>query len=389
MSNESLYDVLGISKDASDDEIKRAYKKLALKYHPDKNTDDKEKAEQQFKKITQAYTVLSDSKKKQEYDQFGSVGDMPPMPDINDILGKVFGMGVTPTEFGGFEFPGMGGMGGMGNPFSFMFGSHGSVHRPRNPDVLHVDVSLQDLYHGCTKKADYNISDNCNGCKGNGVTDQKDIIKCMTCDGKGIVTVQLNPIMISQSTCHSCGGNGKMIKPGKECPVCKGHKQVHTKKSLEFRIPKGVQNGYTFKLENKGSFDPSNGGYSDLILVFRHIDNKLCPSLTIDEGHNVHYILDIKLEELLCGFEKIVNLYGFDLTIQSSGYINPNNVYVIDNLGLPFHKRGSSGNLHIRLKVIFPEDASKVIKYQDVFLKVFKLQAPVILDKAENHIVLK
>lgn len=393
VSNESLYDILDVKRSATDDDIRKAYKKLALKCHPDKNTDRKEEAEQQFKKVTEAYSILSDDRKRQEYDQFGSVGEMPAMPDINDIFSKMFGGmggGGVATEFGGFDFGGMGGMGGMGGPFSFMFGGQPSQGRPmrRNPDVLQIEVNLKDLFHGCVKKVEYGIIDNCNSCKGHGVLDLKDIIKCMTCDGKGVIMKQINPIMMSTCTCHSCGGNGRMIRVGKECSTCKGQKLVGIKKALELKIPKGVANNYTYKLDSKGSFDVDSGTYLDLVIMFKHSDLQLSNHLTIDEEHNVKMTLDIKLEEVLCGYEHVLNIYGFDFTIANDGYLIPNKTYIIQNMGLPMHKKSSQGNLYINFNVVYPDDINKMNKYQDIFLKIFKTQQ-VKIETRDNFYQLK
>ena len=356
---ENLYDVLGVSKTATPEEIKKVYRRKAVEFHPDKNPDNREEAEAKFKKLAEAYAILSDEEKRRQYDTLGTVGDMPPMPDINDIFASMFGgMGM-----------GMG-MGGM-DPFGGMFGNIGGLRAQRNTETLGVDVSFEDVYKGCTKRVEYNIQEMCGACKGVGVADPKDIIKCMGCGGKGMVTQMINPIMMTTTTCGSCGGQGKMIKQGKECHTCKGSKTVRGVRVIELKLPKGVHQGFGQKVDGKGSWDVGSEQYNDLLVVFNVANND--NNIILDEHHNLFVTIPVKLEEVLCGFTRTLNLYGAPTTIKSQGFINPSKEYKFDGMGLPKFRKSVPGDLVFRLQVDWNAiDASRIAKYADVFTKIFK-----------------
>lgn len=358
--SECLYSVLGVSRDATAEEIKKAYKKLALQLHPDKNPDDPTSSEK-FKKVTMAYDVLSDAEKKTQYDKYGSVGDMPQMTDINEILKNVFG---NSSPFGG------GGEGG----FSFMFGGFDPFekfqppHPERDCDVLNLDVSLKDILEGNTKRVEYEILDKCRTCNGLGAVNPSDVIKCMMCNGEGVRVQQMGPFFMSKTLCHSCFGNGSVIKDNKQCSNCHGGKFAHYKKTLNIEIPKGIPNRFAHKLDNKGSYNKITKDHNNLLIVFQYVIPK---NIEIDKHNNVYITIDVKLDELLCGFVKQINLYDIPHTIISKRYYNPSKPLVIQNKGLPIHKKNRSGDLIIKTHITYI-DEEKINKYKDVFMKVFK-----------------
>lgn len=387
------YEELNISKSASADEIKKAYKRKAVEYHPDKTAGDKEK-EEKFKKINEAYSILSDPKKKEMYDRFGTVdntaGNMP--EDVQDIFSKMFsgamgggipGMGGMP---GGFSFMFSGSDGGAGasleDIFGQMFGGgHGcSVHTEK----IDVPITLSEIYHGTTKKVEFELMDVCVKCNGCGASDPNSIIKCLTCKGEGKVAKQLNPFMITMAMCDSCGGTGSVIKNNKVCQGCKGGKTQYNKKSFELNIPKGIPHNYDIKMQGKGSWSPKTKQYGNIVFRFKY---DIRPPYSL-QGLDVHYGMTLTLDELLCGFEKTVDLYGETQKIYSEGYFNPTKPFVIHNKGIPDAKNPKNkGNFVIHFTMQY-EDSNKISKYTDVLLKIYKRKTVELTEEEKKKALL-
>jgi DnaJ-class molecular chaperone len=375
MQNQDLYDALKISKGASTDEIRKAFKRQAMEYHPDKTAGDKEK-EEQFKKINEAYSVLSDPQKRDMYDKFGVVDGGAgggPGPDISDLFKNMFnGGGGMPGGGGGFSFvfgggPPGGGGGGMEDILGQMFGGGGGPGRQsQQHELIDVPISLTELYHGTTKKIEFEILDMCHKCQGSGAQDPSHILKCMMCKGEGHVNIQINHFMTTTVTCDSCGGQGTTIKNNKFCSSCNGKKTQYTKKTFELAIPKGISNGHAVRMNGKGSWNEQTKQHG--VMVFRIIHN-IQPPFSL-QGSDVSYKMDVTLDELLCGFEKEIDLYGEKKKVISPGYFNPSKPHVTPGKGLPTSKK-NNGNFVINWNVIF-EDSPRLAKYNDVFQKVMK-----------------
>lgn len=371
-TSDDLYGIIGVSKTASQEEIKKAYKRLALKLHPDKNPGD-EKAEERFKKVTEAYNVLSDESLRAKYNKYGTTdvddGNMQFPHDLNDILKNMFGMN----------------MGHMGNPFGNPFNN---TNRAQVVQTIQIPISLSTVLNGGSQKIDYELRILCTSCKGHGAVDICDIIKCLKCNGSGSVTQAFAPFAVMSTTCNSCFGTGQMIKPGKECVVCKASKLIKTQKSIKVEIHKGIQHGACIKLDGKGDYNFDTKSNNDLQLVLVY---DIPPGVNIDADLGTVVMgVSITMEELLCGFKKVIEPYGAEnkITLISKKYFNPDKDYTFVDKGLPRGENGKRGKLIIRFKVAWPEDETKVNKYHDVFVKIFKLNEPELEYKDDQNIIL-
>lgn len=368
----NLYDILGVSKNASPEDIKKAYRKLAIQHHPDKfKHDDLKKVkdnEELFKQIGEAYTVLSDTDKRAHYDQFGTIDggmNQPPMNgvDINDLMANFFG-----------GFGGGGGMGGHGGSFSFVFGEgprhhahHAQVHA--KPDVLEVQLDICEIFTGTKKKIQYESPEKCDACHGTGAQDPSHILKCMSCQGQGNIHRQIGPFTVQSSTCPSCMGQGTSVQHNKQCLKCKGNKVNFIGKRFDVDIPKGLPHMHTVTLPGKGAYNVALKRNHDLRLVFTH---KIPEPYRLDTDHTVHYHLKVTLEELLTGFEKNINIYNSQYIISSEHFFNPTRTLVMNGLGLYDMKAETQRDLHIHFDIQYT-DGSKLKKYAGVMRKMLKI----------------
>ena len=257
------YEVLGVQKGASAEEIKKAYRKQALKYHPDRNPDNKE-AEEKFKEASEAYEVLSDDEKRSRYDQFGHAGVDP-------------NFGGGQGGYGGFG--GFGDFGDLGDIFGSFFGGGASRSARRNAPRqgenigIRLDVTFEEAAFGCEKEVSTPRIENCPNCSGSGSADGV-IETCSNCHGSGRVTVMQNMMgmrMQTQTTCPHCSGRGKIIKT--PCNTCKGKGQVRKTNKVKVKIPAGIDEGQSVRVRGEGSVGANGGPSGDLlveILIKRH-----------------------------------------------------------------------------------------------------------------------
>uniref|UniRef100_A0A7E4VV19 DnaJ subfamily A member 1 n=1 Tax=Panagrellus redivivus TaxID=6233 RepID=A0A7E4VV19_PANRE len=325
------YDILEVSPTANENELKKAYRKLALKYHPDKNPDEGER----FKSISRAYEILSDPKKREIYDKYGEEG-------IKEGGGGG-GPGHSPFDI-----------------FDMFFGGGGGRGRERETkakDTIHqLGVTLDQLYNGCTRKMKLNRQIVCKKCKGAGGENKDDVISCERCSGRGIEVrrVQIAPgfIQQAQTECGGCGGKGNIIK--NPCTGCRGKKKVVEEKILEVVIEKGMTDEETIKFRGQGDeeigLEPGN-----IIFV---IDEKLHPTYTRDRDNLILHT-QLTLNEALCGCTKnLKTMDGRDLhyVILPGEVIKHDENKVIHGEGMPIRRDPTSkGDLIINFKIDFPK----------------------------------
>lgn len=267
MSKRDYYEVLGVEKNAAAADIKKAYRKTAMKYHPDRNPDDKE-AEEKFKEAAEAYDVLSNDDKRARYDRFGHSGMTGAggfsggftVEDIFSQFGDMFG-------------------GGGGSPFDSIFGRQrgGTRQRPRGERGsnlrIKVKLTLEDIYEGVTKKIKVKKYNTCDTCKGNGAKDSNSVQNCSTCGGGGYVRQVMNtPFGQMQSTvnCPKCGGSGQMVTAN--CKTCKGDGRTYGEETISIQIPAGVEEGLQdYPIRGKGNAGKKGGATGDLYI---HIEEQ-------------------------------------------------------------------------------------------------------------------
>ncbi len=338
------YEVLGVSKNATDDELKKAYRKKAIQYHPDKNPGDKE-AEEHFKEVAEAYDVLSDPEKRSRYDQFGHAG-------LGGAAGGGFSGGGMSMEdifsrFGDL-FGGFGGFGG----FSDMGG--GSRRRVRRGSDLRVRVklSLADISKGVEKKVKVKKQVVCSKCRGDGTEEANGKTTCQTCHGTGVVTRVSNTFlgaMQTQSTCPTCHGEGEIIT--KPCSKCKGEGVEIGEEVISFHIPAGVAEGMQMSVNGKGNAAPRGGVNGDLIVV---IAEEPDPNL-IRNGNDLIYNLLISVPLAIKGGSVEVPTIDGRAKIRIEAGTQPGKMLRLRNKGLPSVNGYGTGDQLVNVNVYIPE----------------------------------
>jgi DnaJ family protein A protein 2 len=337
------YKLLNVEKNASDQDIKKAYRKMAVQHHPDKTNGDDE----MFKKINTAYEVLNDPEKRKIYDVHGEEG-----LSNNGNGGMSSNMGGIPDIFKQMFSGGFGGFGGGGFSFSTNFGGNRSQQVQRGQDVQHnVNITLQEAYTGTQRKLRMTRKKICPKCTGTGSKSGKNGL-CTGCNGNGNVTItrQVGPGMIQQSVsiCSNCGGSGKKVDLTDQCDICAGTYVVLDTIEIDINISPSVNNGETKVFEQKSNEYP-NTIPGNLIIV---INIQTHPEFVRKEN-NLLYDKYISLHEALTGTTFIINhLDDRKLIVDINKIIKPNDKYVIKGEGM---KGESAGDLIITFYVIFPD----------------------------------
>ena len=346
MGKRDYYEVLGVSKEATKEEIKKAYRKQALKYHPDKNPGDK-KSEENFKEAAEAYEVLSSDEKKSRYDHYGHAG-------MGNNGGGFSGQGMTMDDifssFGDIFGDAFGGFGGFGGGRQSRRVNKGSNLRVK------VKLTLQEIAAGVEKKIKVNKYNICDSCGGTGAATPSSLSTCSTCHGSGHVTRLTNTLlgqMQTTSVCPSCGGEGKTIT--KKCTTCYGEGVVQKEEIIKINIPAGVGKGMQMTVGGKGNAPRRGGVNGDLLVV---IDEEEHPEL-IREGNDLIYNLFISIPDAVLGTHVEVPTVDNNVKIKIEPGTQPGKILRLRGKGLPEVNGYGRGDLLVNVNVWIPKNLNK------------------------------
>ena len=351
MNKKDYYEVLGVSKTATDEEIKRAFRKLAKQYHPDnKQTGDEAK----FKEVGEAYAILSDPQKRRQYDQFGhqaftnngnagysgfSADDI----DLGDIFSEIFGGG----------FSGFGGFSNFGRT-----NARTNSKRPRKgaDSLVTVTLDFDEAINGCKKTITLDLNEKCGSCHGAGGFDEK---TCPTCGGSGrIVSEQrsLFGVFQTQTTCNECEGTGRVFK--RTCSECNGTGNVRKKKEIEVTIPEGVDTGYQLRISGKGSAGINGGPNGDIYIEFKVKSHPLFER----EDEDIYLTVPLTVTEAILGSKKEIPTLTGNVILEVKPGTNSGDKVKLKGKGVKKINSFGKGNLYVVYKVIMPDRLSMAQK---------------------------
>lgn len=345
-----LYEVMGVPKNATEAEIKQAYRKLAKKYHPDLNPGDKV-AETKFKELNEAYEVLSDKDKRARYDQFGQAGVDPNFGggaggspftgniNIDDIFNSVF----DGFDFGGFGFGG----GRRANP---------NAPRRGSDSETTVNISFEEAAKGCKKTVEYEKVDSCPDCNGTGAKKGTQAKTCPQCNGSGQVRVsQRTPFGVVQTarTCDRCGGTGKVIDD--PCRTCSGSGRIKSKKSIEISIPAGIDNEQVLNVSGRGNAGVNGGSSGDL-----HVYVSVRPHQIFERrGNDIWCEMPITFTQAALGDEVVVPTIDGKVEYQVHAGTQPDDVFKLKGKGIPRLNGRGRGDQYVRMTIEVPKNLSQ------------------------------
>jgi len=362
MSKKDYYDVLGVQKTVTKDELKSVYRKLALKYHPDRNKSPE--AEEKFKEISEAYAVLSDQEKRKRYDTYGHVGNEEVFRGSEDNFAEIFkdiGFGNVGDIFEQIFGRMGGGRGGGFNNDPFSFNSRTSNRRQRGRDLLYdVDMTLEEVVKGKKEEIQIPTIEDCSVCSGTGASPGTSPRICPTCNGQGQTRRVYNQnqfsTFISLETCNACHGEGKIIE--KPCNTCHGNGKVRKTNNLKIDIPSGVEDGVTLRISGKG--ENIQGGMNGDLLVRVHVlPHQLFKVL--DDG-DLMYNYDVSFIDLILGTETRVPTIDGTEKLKIPACTKANAVFKIKGKGLPRYGKFGRGSQYIKIEVKLPDKINDIQK---------------------------
>jgi len=345
--DKDLYQILGVSKGASDEEIKKAYRKMAQKYHPDRNNNDKQ-AEEKFKEINNAYEILSDKQKRNQYDQFGGT---------NFQNGANFGGGFDGR---GFDFSSFGN--NFSDIFETFFGGSSNTRGRRNRKTrgndieANIKISFTEAAFGSNKDIQITKADICDRCKGSGSEPGSKIVNCPECHGTGEIRTIQNTFLgqiASSRICPRCAGEGKI--PEQRCKECNGNTRIRKSEKISIKIPAGIDNNSTIKLNGKGEAGIKGGEYGDLYL---HIEIEPHHEFS-RRNYDVYSEKHIDVLQAILGDQIEINtLYGDVKLIIPSG-TQSNKSFKLKNKGIQHFRSNDTGDHYVKIVVDIPNKINK------------------------------
>jgi len=348
--SKNYYDILGVNRDASKDEIKKSYRKIAMKYHPDKNPNNTD-AESKFKEASEAYSILSDDKKKIEYDQFGSsgIGGMNSGVNINDIMNEFFSGGRSNNR--GFNFN----------------GNRNNTRNNKGTDVkVRYPVSIEEIYNGSEKELKIRCNVKCNDCGGKGSKDDFDHVTCPLCNGNGEIDRKQSMgfmQVVNRVSCYNCKGSGIIIP--NPCTKCNGEGRHKGHKLVKILIPAGIHTGNYTMYEGFGNDGIRNNYSGNLIVEYIEKENENY----IRKGSDLYTDLDIKYSQAILGDNIKVDTLGGKIVVKIPPNSKNKDLLKLSRMGIKNLNTDTKGDYYLKLNIITP---SKLTVKQKSLIQKFK-----------------
>lgn len=342
------YEILGVPRDASQEEIKKAYRKLAKKWHPDLNPENKKEAEEKFKEITEAYQVLSDPEKRAQYDRFGYVGDQPFYSNTEGSNGG----SIFQDIFGDFE-----------DIFDMFFGRKPGTSATKErtarsgEDIYHfVTIDLEDVLTGKEVPLEYERRVTCKACNGTGAENGTSFRTCPRCGGTGVIREEQRTFFgsfVNTYTCNLCGGTGRIVD--RKCHVCAGTGFVKEKRKIKLKIPPGIEDGARLRVNGGGHAGVNGGPYGDL-----YVTVKIRPHPVFQrKGDNIYSEVNLHFLQVILGSTIEIRTLEGPTKLKIKPGTQPGTLLRLKGKGLPNMRNGKRGDMYVKIKVEIPTKISK------------------------------